>query len=100
RELLRAHETSGLARLDAFTHVDAGRYLPLSDQALRVAAELWAQVRRQGQPCSSPPDIDIDVIVAAQALTAGPGAELLVITTNPRHLRWFVDARLWSDVTP
>ncbi|MGA2770497.1 MAG: hypothetical protein ABSG26_06750 [Bryobacteraceae bacterium] len=79
--------------------IDSSRYLPLSDEALRLAAELWAQARQQGRPTSSALDLDIDVILAAQALTFGVGAEVIVASTNPRHFRQFVDARLWSDVT-
>jgi len=99
RELLRAQKASGLARLDAFVQIDSSRYLVLSDEALRLAAELWAQARQQGRPTSSALDLDIDVILAAQALALGVGAEVIVVTTNPRHLRQFVDAHLWSDVT-
>jgi aspartate/glutamate racemase len=38
------------------------------------------------------------VILAAQALVFGAGAEVIVVTTNTRHLRQFVDARLWNEV--
>ncbi|MGA2267658.1 MAG: nuclease [Bryobacteraceae bacterium] len=99
RELLRARKSSGLARLDAFVQIDSNRYLALSDEALRLAAELWAQARQQGHPTSSALDLDIVVILAAQALALGVGAEVIVVTTNPRHLRQFVDARLWNDVS-
>ena len=99
RELLRARKTAGLARLDAFVQIDANRYLALTDQALRLAAELWATARQQGRPTSSALDLDIDVILAAQALALGVGVEVVVITTNPRHLGQFVDARLWNEVS-
>ncbi|MGA2725057.1 MAG: nuclease [Bryobacteraceae bacterium] len=99
RELLRARKASGLARLDAFVQIDPNRYLALSDEALRLAAELWAQARQQGRPTSSGLDLDIDVILAAQALALGVGTEVIVVTTNPRHLRQFVEARLWNEVT-
>ena len=79
--------------------IDSSRYLPLSDEALRLAAELWAQARQQGRPTSSGLDLDIDVILAAQALALGVGTEVIVVTTNPRHLRQFVEARLWNEVT-
>ena len=69
RELLRAQKASGLARLDAFVRIDLNRYLELTDEALRFAAELWAKSRQQGRPTSSTLDLDIDVILAAQALT-------------------------------
>jgi len=67
RELLRARKASGLARLDAFVQIDPSRYLALTDEALRFAAELWAQARQQGRPTSPALDLDIDVILAAQA---------------------------------
>jgi hypothetical protein len=47
RELLRARKASGLARLDAFVQIDSNRYLALTDEALRLAAELWAKPRQQ-----------------------------------------------------
>lgn len=99
RELLRACKASGLARLDAFVQIDPYRYLALTDEALRLAAEVWARARQQGRPTSPALDVDIDVILAAQALVLGVGAEVIVVTTNPRHLRQFVDARLWNDVS-
>lgn len=40
RELLRARKAQGIERLDAFIAAAPGRYLPLSDQALRLGAEL------------------------------------------------------------
>ena len=98
RELLQAQKAAGLARLDAFVEIDSNRYLALTDGALRFATELWAKARQQGRPTSSAHDLDIDVILAAQALTFGGGAEIVVVTTNPRHLGQFVNARLWNDV--
>src|ERR1035441_7671439 len=50
RELLRAKKTFSIGRLDAFINAAPGRYLPLSDDALRLAAELWAQSRQAGGP--------------------------------------------------
>jgi predicted nucleic acid-binding protein len=99
RELLRARKTWGLARLDTFVQTDPNRYLALTDEALRLAAELWATARQQGRPTASALDLDIDVILAAQALVPGDGAEVIVVTANTRHLGRFVDARLWNDVS-
>jgi predicted nucleic acid-binding protein len=98
RELLRAQKATGLARLDTFVETDSSRYVALTDAALRFAAELWAKSRQLGRPTSSAHDLDIDVILAAQALTFGGGADIVVVTTNPRHLRQFVNARPWNDV--
>jgi predicted nucleic acid-binding protein len=98
RELLRAEKSVGLVRLDSFVESDADRYMPLTDQALRLAAELWAQTRRGGRPTAEASALDVDVILAAQALTLKANSEILVVTTNPRHLRPFVDARLWGQI--
>jgi predicted nucleic acid-binding protein len=48
----------------------ADRYVPLTDDALRFAAELWAQSRRTGRPMADPTALLIDG-VAAQALRMG-----------------------------
>jgi predicted nucleic acid-binding protein len=85
--------------LDAFVQIDPSRYLALTDEAMRLAAELWAKARQQGRPTAPELDLDIDVILATQALVLSVGAGVIVVTTNPRHLSQFVDARLWSDVT-
>ena len=57
RELLRAGKGLSVARLDAFTSRTPGRYLPLSDVALRLAAELWAKARQQGRPTADARDL-------------------------------------------
>ena len=82
----------------ASSKANLGRYLHLTDKALRLAAELWAQSRRSGQPTAPPLDLDVDVILAAQALTLEADSEVLVVTTNPRHLRPFVDAQIWTEL--
>jgi predicted nucleic acid-binding protein len=98
RELLRANKSVGIARLDAFVNATPDRYLPLTDDALRFGAELWAQSRRAGRPTAEAAALDIDVLLAAQALGLGrPG---LVVTTNPKHLAQFVQALLWTEIAP
>ena len=92
RELLRAEKTASVSRLDAFVNAAAGRYLPLSDEALRLAAELWAQARRQGRPTAEAQALDIDVLIAAQAILFVPASEVVVVTTNPKHLAQFFTA--------
>ena len=99
RELLRAKRSIGVARLDAFVAANPGRYLPLSDEALRLAAGLWAKARQEGQPTADPKALDIDVIIAAQALSFGAdSAAVVVATTNPKHLTRFVTAKNWNEI--
>ena len=99
RELLRAKKSFGIVRLDAFIAATPGRYLPLSDEALRLAADLWAKARQEGRPTAASNAIDIDVIIAAQALLFEPAAaDVLVATTNPKHIAQFVSAKHGADI--
>jgi len=101
RELLRANKNFGMDRLDAFVAQTPGRYLPLSDQALRLAGELWATARQQGRPTADVKDLDVDVILAAQALSFGAASsDVTVVTTNPRHLSQFIMAKNWNEIVP
>jgi hypothetical protein len=60
------------------------------------AAEFWAEARRRGRPTADPKALDGDVILAAQAaLVADEGHEVIIATTNVKHLSQFVDAREW-----
>jgi predicted nucleic acid-binding protein len=101
RELLRANKTSSVARLEAFATTTAGRYLPLSDEALGLAAQLWANARQQGRPTADFKDLDIDVILAAQALSFGPApSDVVIATSNPKHLSQFLTAENRNDIRP
>ena len=101
RELLRANKTLGVVRLETFASATPGRYLPLSDEALRFAAELWAKARQRGRPTADAKDLDIDVILAAQALSFGPApSDVVVATSNAKHLSQFIAAQNWSEILP
>jgi predicted nucleic acid-binding protein len=101
RDLIRAGATSGLRRIDDLAARLA--YLPLTALALDRAAELWAAVRKSGRSTAPDEALDIDAILAAQALTmtmAGDGDEVIIATSNVRHLTRFpgVDAREWETI--
>lgn len=97
RELLRLKKVSALSRFDQLIANPLMRYLPITTAAMWKAADLWADVRRKGAPTAHPHELDIDVILAAQALTAGlPAADLVVATGNVAHLSRFVPAQLWD----
>jgi predicted nucleic acid-binding protein len=96
RELIRIQSHSALANLDALGALL--NYLPLTTDAMRLAAELWARARSVGQPTAPDPALDGDVILAAQAL--GLNAPIVVATANPGHLTRFVTALPWSNISP
>lgn len=94
RELLRAGKLAGIKRLDQLK--TAITYLPLTTEAMLLAAQLWSQARRAGKPTADPKGLDGDVILAAQAkLEENKGNEIIIATTNVGHLSQFVDAREW-----
>ena len=101
RELLRARKGVSLGRLDVFVNAVPGRYLALSDEALSLAAELWAKSRQEGRPTADSKALDIDVLIAAQAISfGGAPSEAIIVTTNPKHLSQFIAARHWSQILP
>ena len=95
RELIRARRTAGVARLDAF--IAQVGFLPITTAAMRQAAAFWAEARQQGRPTAPNPALDGDVILAAQAATLDR-TDVIIATTNPKHLSRYVPAELWNDV--
>ena len=95
RELLRAEKRKGLEHLDALVRLV--EYLPLTTAAMQLAAQLWAQARQKGQPTAADHSLDVDVILAAQALSLGDES-VVIATTNVGHLSRFVAADLWTEI--
>lgn len=97
RKLLHLGSTSSLLYLDELKENIA--YEPLTTGAMLRAARLWADARMRGLPTAPENRLDVNVILAAQALElAEGGGEIVVATTNPRHLSRFVDARDWQEI--
>ena len=94
RELIRAGRAESVRRLDELAR--RVRYLPITTDVMRTAAELWAEARNRGRPTAPPEALDCDVILAAQARHAGGAA--IIATTNVAHLAQFVDAVEWDEV--
>jgi predicted nucleic acid-binding protein len=96
RELLHRNSRIALSNLDQLNL--RLEYLPLTTEAMRLAAELWAQARVAGHPTAPNHSIDADVIVAAQSLNLK--TTVVVATGNPAHLQRFVAAELWTNISP
>jgi predicted nucleic acid-binding protein len=94
RELIRAGRTAAIRRLDQLKSQIP--YRPLTTEVMLLAAQLWADARNRGKPTADSHALDGDVILAAQAiLEVNAGNEVVIATTNVRHLSQFVDAREW-----
>jgi predicted nucleic acid-binding protein len=97
RELIRAGKSRSIGRLNGIKQTLG--YLPLDTDTMLLAADLWAKSRSAGKPLANDAALDGDVILAAQAqVLAASGHEVIIATTNARHLSTLADARLWSDV--
>ncbi|MDC0835818.1 PIN domain-containing protein [Geitlerinema sp. CS-897] len=98
RELLRANKQKGLQRLNDL--VDRLGYVPISREIMLKAAEFWANSRREGKPTAPDLALDADVILAAQAVSLQRfDNEVIIATTNVKHLIRFANAQFWQDVT-
>jgi predicted nucleic acid-binding protein len=63
-EFFKYNKEQSLKDLDDLQHIVD--FLPITTDAMRLAAHLWAVSRRQGQPTADPKTLDADVIIAAQ----------------------------------
>jgi predicted nucleic acid-binding protein len=104
RGLLLAREqginADGLPLLDRLHQ--AIDFLPVDEDILRLAAGIWAKARIEGQPTAGDRNIDADAIICAtwqDLATRYPGQEVVIVTTNIRHLGRFANAVLWQDIT-
>jgi predicted nucleic acid-binding protein len=97
RELIRANKQKGLQRLNQLQSVLI--YLPITTEAILLAAQFWADVRKVGKPTAAPKSLDGDVILAAQAKIQELNEnQVIVATTNVKHLSLFIDAREWQNI--
>ncbi|MDQ2687610.1 MAG: hypothetical protein M3Y28_07070 [Armatimonadota bacterium] len=105
RELLRAGKLDSVTALDLWSAAQPDRYLPLTDDALRLAAQLWAQARNAGSLPADPKELNGDVLIAAQVLDyqkcyGFAMSDMVVATVNVGHLSLFVPADVWSNIHP
>ena len=96
RELLRAGKDQGIGRLDALKSLLA--FVPITTQAMLKAAEFWASARRMGRQSTDDTSLDVDMILAAQAATLGDAGDIVIATTNVRHLTLFASASTWREI--
>lgn len=97
RELLRANKQRGLERLNALKTVIG--YAPIKTRVVRTAAEYWAKARNMGKPTADDKALDCDMFLAAQATELGQsGHNVIIATTNVRHLSLFAKASRWEEI--
>jgi predicted nucleic acid-binding protein len=92
RNLLMEGLLESVLRLDELKAVLT--YLPLTTRVMLRAAEFWAQARKHGKATADPKELDVDVILAAQAYEVNG----IVVTENVGHLALFVEAKEWREI--
>ncbi len=99
RELLRLRLTNAVQMLDGLTSTPTDRLVRVSAATFTTAAALWARSRQAGTPTADPLSLDVDVVLAAQVLTAGWDLSTTIVATgNARHLKLFVPAAEWATI--
>lgn len=76
-------------------------FLPVTETILDLAADIWATARMAGQPTAGERNLDADMIICAtwqDLATRYPGQEVVIATTNVRHLSRFATAVRWEDL--
>ncbi len=105
RELLRADKQAGIQRLDGLKSIII--YLPITTKVMIKAAELWADIRKQGKPTADNKALDGDVILAAQAIILQEtmllendlyNDKVIIATGNTKHLSLFTKAEEWNKI--
>lgn len=99
RKYLHIESRISIDHLDGFK--DTLEYLPLTTNIMLKAAQIWADARKIHFPTASPDALDVDVILAAQALDHSREIHqpVVVATTDVGDLRRLgLDARIWRDI--
>lgn len=76
-------------------------FLPLSNEVMLEAANLWAEARIQGIPTADDKSLDADIIICAQYKLLEqeyPGRYIVIATTNVKHLSRFTEAKEWESI--
>jgi predicted nucleic acid-binding protein len=80
---------------------DLVTFLPLNNEVMLEAANLWAEARIQGIPTADDKSLDADIIICAQFKLLEkeyPGRYIVIATTNVKHLSRFTEAKEWQAI--
>lgn len=91
----------GISMLNSLKADGFLEFLPVSSQVFELAASLWAKAANEGLRTRDDKNIDIDIIISAQYKVLEDefsGQEVVVATTNLKHLSRFCVAARWQDI--
>lgn len=88
RNLLLENLDKSIRKLNKFRRT--ARLLFFDTNTMIIASEIWADIRKQGNPTENKDSLDGDVILAAQAYQLKAYyAEVIILTTNPKDIAKF-----------
>jgi predicted nucleic acid-binding protein len=97
REMIRIGSTRSIAKLEALKN--SLRFAPITTAVMNQAALFWARARRMGKPTAADHALDGDMILSAHAaIIESDQHQVVIATTNVKHLELFAVAKLWSDI--
>lgn len=98
RSLIKIDSKKSINKLDLLNSVLD--YQPITTLAMHQAAEFWARARKQGNPTADDKALDGDMVLVGQASEIlQKGDNVIIATTNVKHIELFMDARQWNDIT-
>ncbi|MDZ7805370.1 hypothetical protein [Thiohalophilus sp.] len=99
RSLLKIDATTSISKLNQLNSVLI--YQPITTEAMREASNYWATARKIGKPTADDKSLDADMVLVGQASTiSGNLDQVIVATTNIKHIDNFIEARKWQDIVP
>jgi hypothetical protein len=93
--------SEGLSLLDDLRSDGYILFLPITNEVLNIASELWARSSTNSQSNKDIKNIDVDVIISAQyqlLVEDNPGQRVVVATTNIKDLSVYCEAANWQDI--
>lgn len=95
RNLILEELEKSISNLNKFKQTQ--RFVPLTSEALLQAGEIWAWLHKNGQATSYIKNIDVDVILAAQALSQKEYFDqVIILTQNLKHISRFSDFGIFT----
>ena len=97
RNLILENLDKSIRKLNKFRKTD--RLIFFNSDTMMIASEIWAEIRKQGNPTENKDNLDGDVILAAQACQLKRYYELvIVLTTNAKDLAKFnyLNLKIWD----
>lgn len=100
RTLVLGKKLAGIQALDSLSSMGIA-YYPLSTEIMVKAAQLWAWARQTGQKTAHDKKIDIDVILASQAITLASqyGDYVVIATVDTDDINRYTPAKVWQEIT-